>query len=191
MAVKTRPGAAGGGGSAAARGSRGAKKKGRPGRRGKQRSKKKGKLKCGDSGTYGDLNKKYADGKERDHIPSCAALIANAKNNLNGGEELCPAQEDAIRNAAQACAIPRGVHELYSKTYKWRNTKAQIAKDSNKRGGKKRAANRDTAAIKKGLKKKGASKECKKKYAAWAKDVNSRTQKSYEDMLRKAIKKTT
>lgn len=190
MTVKVKGANPGGSGAAAARGTKGARKRGGPGRRGR-RSKKKGKLKCGENGTYGELNKKYADGKERDHIPSCAALIANATNNLNGGEELCPAQEDAIRNAAQACAIPKGVHELYSKTFKWKNNKEQIAKDSNKRGGKKRAANRDTAAIKDGLKKSGASKECKREYAAWAKKVNGRTQKWYEDMLRKAIKKGT
>jgi hypothetical protein len=166
----------------------GGKKGGRGGRGGKKKPpRKKGKLKCGDSGKYGDLQKKYADGKERDHVPSCAALLQNAKN-IRNGRKLCPAQESAIRRAAQACAIPKGVHAQYSETFRGRNTRNQIQSDANN---KKKAANRDTAAINRGLKKSGASKDCQKKYAAWAETVNSRTQSWYEKMIRGAIAKGT
>ena len=173
-------------GASPAKGAKAASAKKKGGK--KARKKKKGKLKCGDSGKYGDLQKKYADGKERDHVPSCAALLKNAKDNVCVGQKLCPSQEGAIRRAAEACAISKGIHAKYSKTFRGRNTKSQVKSDANN---KKKAANRDTDAIKKGLKKSGASKECKKKYAAWAEKVNNRTQKWYENMITKAINKGT
>ncbi len=194
MTAGTVPPGTGGKGSKAAKKGQGAKKKGgkgRKGKKGKRPRKQKKKHKCGDSGSYGHMKDNYtADGKERDHIPSCAALIHNAKTNVFSGRKLCPAQETAIVRAASACAIPKGVHEAYSKTFKNRN-KATDSKgrklyerDANR---KKQAANRDTAAIKKGLKKKGASKQCRKAYTDWAKQVNGRTQKWYENMITKAV----
>jgi hypothetical protein len=183
-------------GSAAARKAKARKKKAGGGRRPKKRQapkkprKQKKKHKCGDSGSYGQMKDNYkADGKERDHVPSGAALVHNAKNNIFKGTDLCKEQISAIKRAGAACAIPKPVHDGYSKTWTYRNNetdskgKTLAERDGNN---KKKAANRDTAAIKKGLREKKASKECKKKYAAWAEKVNGRTQKWYENMIKKA-----
>jgi hypothetical protein len=143
--------------ASAAKKNKAAKKKGRPGRRSKKarKPKKKKKHKCGDSGSYGHMTDNYsADGKERDHVPSSAALMQNAKG-IFKGQTLCAAQLNAVKRAAEACVIPKGVHETYSKTFRNRNK----AKDSKGRKlyerdakNKKKAAKRDTKAIKKGLK---------------------------------------
>ena len=123
-------------------------------------------------------------------MPSGAALVHNAKNNIFKGTDLCKEQINAIKRAASACAIPKPVHDGYSKTWTYRNNekdskgKTLAERDGNN---KKKAAKRDTAAIKKGLKAKKASKECQKRYAAWAKKVNARTQNGYEGMITKAV----
>jgi hypothetical protein len=161
------------------------KKKAAGGGKAKKGGKKKGKLKCGDSGKYGDLKKKYADGKESDHVPSGASLVKNGQE-LMKPKQLCDAQKAAIKKAASACTIPKGVHAAYSLTFRGLNNKKLIAHDAKN---KKAAANRDTAAIKKGLQKEGASKECKKKYAAWAAEVNKRNKSWYESMIKTAVNK--
>ena len=197
MVVKTKPAAKSARGSAPAKKAKPRKKKAGGGRRPKKRKapkkpkKQKKKHKCGDSGSYGHMKDNYkADGKERDHVPSGASLVHNAKNNIFKGTDLCKEQISAIKRAASACAIPKPVHDGYSKTWTYRNNetdssgKTLAERDGNS---KKKAANRDTAAIKKGLREKKASKECKRKYAAWAKKVNARTQKWYENMITKAV----
>lgn len=166
------------------KGGKAQKAKGRRGKKGGSNKKKKGKLKCGDSGKYGDLQKKYADGKERDHVlpvlPCCRTrrtLVAKTCVLLRKVPYAAPPRPALSR---------KGIHAQYSKTFRGRNKRSQIKSDAKN---KKKAANRDTAAIKKGLRKSGASKECKKKYAAWAEKVNSKTQSWYENMIRGAINK--
>ncbi len=203
MVVKTKPAAKSARGSAAAKKAKARKKKAGGGRRPKKRKapkkprKQKKKHKCGDSGSYGHMKDNYkADGKERDHVPSCAALIHNARNNvLPRGTELCPAQENAIVRAASACVIPKPVHDNYSPTHSHKNNvkdprtgRTRAQRDGNN---KKKAAKRDTDAIKKGLKDKKASKRCQKKYAAWAEKIKERDQSWYEGMIKKAVNKAT
>jgi hypothetical protein len=184
--------APGGGGKKAkgAKGAKGAKSKKAKAKKGKaKRKKKKGKNKCGDSGTYGDLKKKYAGGNERDHVPSSRALQGMAEK-LSGGDALCPAQIGRLNNAASACAIPKRMHAKYSKTFRSRNRGREAngkKRYQNDASNPQRAARRDTKAIKQGMKKSGASKECQKKYAAWAKKVCERNRGWYNRMIKKAL----
>ncbi len=84
---------------------------------------------------------------------------------------------------AQACAIPKGVHKKYSKTYGGRGKKFRKADAKSPQ----KAAKRDTAAIKKGLDKQKVSKDCQKKYAKWATKMNAITPRQYDGMLKKAV----
>lgn len=191
MAAKRKPstgstpgaGPASGGPAAGARRGRG---------RGKSKRKKKKKHKCGDNGPHGKLKREFSAGKkdglnefERDHVPSFAALEKAAGNMLKKGK-LCPKQAGRLYSAADACAIPYGVHREYSETCGSKNDRAQIDSDA---GNLKKAANRDTAAVKDGLNKTKQSKECKKAYKDWADKVNARTKSWYDDLIKKAIKK--
>jgi hypothetical protein len=186
MAVKVKKGAAGGPNAPNARGGRGATARGKKGRGKKQKKKKKEKLKCGENGKYGDLKKKTGEGKfDRDHVPSKASLKERARK-LRGGQKLCDKQQTAIDNAGLSIAIPKWAHQFYSPTYGNKNNPTRIKKDAKNL---QTAARRDTAAVKRGMKKKGASKECQKKYAEWAKQVNAMTPKQYDSMLKKAMGK--
>lgn len=153
----------------------------------KKKGKKKDKLECGENGKYGDLKKKTGEGKfDRDHVPSKASLKERARNELRGGKELCPDQKKAIDNLAQAICIPKSIHSSYSPTYGGKNNPARILWDS---ANPQKAARRDTAEVLRGMKKDGVSKECRKKYADWAKKVNNTTPKQYDEMLSKAMGK--
>lgn len=184
MAYPKVPGGKGRGTGAA--GAKGAKGKGTRGKgakgKGAKKKKKKDKLKCGDSGKYGDLQKRTGGGKfDRDHVPSKAALKEFARKTLRGGRALCKRQASAIDKVGNAIAIPKGVHSEYSPTYGGRNSDSRISEDA---GDLQKAARRDTRNVKKGMK-----DPCKKKYAAWQKKVNSITNAGYKKMLKKAIGK--
>lgn len=189
--VNAAAGGAGGAGAGGAGGAGKGKAKGGKGRGAKtkkktNKKKKKDKLKCGESGSYGDLKKKTGDGQfDRDHVPSKASLKLRAEK-FGGGEGLCDAQKKAVDNAANAIAIPKWAHAYYSPTYGSRNTPSRIKQDAKN---PQAAARRDTAAVKRGMKKRGASKECQKKYDAWAKKVNGMTPAAYDKMLKKAVGK--
>ena len=149
-----------------------------------QKKKKKDKLKCGENGKYGDLKKKTGKGQfDRDHVPSKAALKERASEKFRGGRELCPKQAKAIDDLANAIAIPKWAHSGYSPTYGGNNTETKITDDAKNL---QKATRRDTAAMKKGMKEQGASKECQKEYAKWAKQVNKITPRQYDRMLKKA-----
>ena len=168
-------GPAGGEGAAGAQGDQGKPKK------------KKDKLECGENGSYGDLKKKTGGGEfDRDHVPSKASLKERARQTLTGGEKLCPDQARAVDNLASAIAIPKAIHSGYSPTYGGRNSPDRILDDALN---PQKAARRDTAKVLNGMKKDGVSKECRKKYAEWAKKVNNTTPAQYDEMLKKATGK--
>jgi hypothetical protein len=157
-------------------GAGGGKGKKGTGKKGKRRKKKQ--MKCGESGSYGDLKKKTGKGKfDRDHVPSKGALKEKAKQ-LNGGQKLCEAQKKAVDAIGNAIAIPKRIHQQYSPTYG--QSQSQAASDAKNL---QASAKRDTREVKKRIK----GKECKKKYAAWARKINKITNASYSRMLKKAI----
>lgn len=95
-------------------------------------------LKCGELGTYAELNEKKAQEKpdppkwERDHVPSQAAMLKAAQKDMVG---LAPAEitcvENGLSNHALTIAIPYGKHRKHSRTCgSKRNTPKQIDKDA-------------------------------------------------------------
>jgi hypothetical protein len=187
-AVGVKAGAAGGPGGKGAAGAKGASQRGKGGKN------KKKKHKCGDSGSYGKMKDNFkAAGMERDHIPSGAALVERGGNML--GKPLCESQANAVKRAASACAIPKGVHREFSLTCGSsadRNSPSRIASDGSAPPcgpgkGLQNAAERDTKAVQKGLRETGASKECRKAYAKWAKEVRGRDDNWYKGMIKKAL----
>ena len=183
--VGTIPPGSGDSSAGPAKGGKGGKAKGKGGK-GRKKKKQKDKMKCGESGKYGDLKKKTGDNKfDRDHVPSKASLKERARN-LNDGDKLCAKQAQAVDNVANAIAIPKWAHSYFSPTYGSRNTPDRIRQDAR---APQAAAKRDTAAMKKAMKDKGASKECQKAYAKWANKINNITPKQYDQMLRKAVGK--
>ena len=185
--TKAGPAKKGGGGKSKGQG-KGGKSKAKGGRKGRGKKKKK-KLKCGESGSYGELQKKDAQsvGMERDHVPSAGALRTRALDpSICGGEGLCKRQERAIARLASACAIPKGIHADYSRTFRGLNTPAQMSKDA---GNLKEAARKDTDRILKGLKPPKVSKQCRKKYLAWARKVKKRSKSWYDKKIKEAVKK--
>ena len=103
----------------------------KPDKKGKDsKVKPKSKLKCGQSGTYGDLKKSTgADKYDRDHIPSKAALLKRAQMRARG-KGLSKAQINAIVNQAESIAIPKVAHQKASRTYGRRNSSEKIKVDS-------------------------------------------------------------
>ncbi len=180
--AKVPGGKARGKGAAGAGGAAGGKGKGAGGKgKGKGKGKKKDKMKCGESGSYGDLKKKTGGGKfDRDHVPSKGALKRYAQDEVMGGKKLCKLQKAAVDKIGNTIAIPKGVHSGHSPTYGGLNTDKRIGEDA---ADLQKAAKRDTANVSKGMK-----DPCKKKYQAWAKKVNKMTNDDYYKMLDKAIK---
>src|SRR5262245_62084257 len=102
-AVGVKAGAGGGPGGQGAAGAKGGSQRGKGGKN------KKKNHKCGDSGSYGKMKDNFkSPGMERDHIPSGAALVERGGNLLK--TPLCADQARAVKRAAAACAIPKGVH---------------------------------------------------------------------------------
>jgi len=179
--VGTIPPGSGDSNSGPAKGGKGGKAKGKGGKGGKKK-KQKDKMKCGESGAYGDLKKRTGGGEfDRDHVPSKAALKEFARDKLRGGKALCKKQAKAIDNIGNTIAIPKGVHQNYSPTYGNKNSPSQIKKDASDL---QKAARRDTRNVNKGMK-----NPCKKKYEAWQKKINKMTNTDYKKMLSKAIGK--
>lgn len=134
----------------------------------------KGKLKCGDSGSYKDLKKKTGDGKfDRDHIPSKAALKERARE-LNGGRRLTPAQERAVDSWGNAIAIPRQAHIDVSPTYG--QTIAEARKDAKNLAG---AAKRDVDSMLDKISEYDADGGCREAYMTAAKRVIDMTNDDY------------
>jgi hypothetical protein len=77
-----------------------------------------------------------------DHIPSRAALVADAEARL--GRKLTPSELREIRDKGVTVALGEGSHVAHSRTYGGRNTAAQIAEDAKDLS---RAFGRDTEAI--------------------------------------------
>jgi hypothetical protein len=108
-------------------------------------------LKCGEVGTYAQLNKKRAFPKfERDHVPSAAAMRNAAKKAKRG---MSPAKLKCVNNRlkekALTIAIPTTTHRRFSRTCgSGRNTSKQINNDGDNLS---RAANKDLAQIQKAL----------------------------------------
>jgi hypothetical protein len=156
-----------------------------------QNKKKKEEMECGESGTYGDLKKKTGKGLfDRDHVPSKGALKEFARKELNLGQELCKDQKRAIDAVGEAIAIPKWLHQKFSRTYGGLNSESTIGTDA---ADLQAAAKRDVENVKKGLGDQNMSPECKKKYEAWADKVGETTNEQYRDKLSKAMQsgKTT
>ncbi|MFT3818408.1 MAG: hypothetical protein QM750_12365 [Rubrivivax sp.] len=145
---------------------------------GKDKGKKK--LKCGESGKYGDLKKKTGDGKfDRDHIPSKAALKARAEELLG---PLGAAEKAAIDKAAAAVAIPRQAHIDVSPTYGQKLGDA--AKDASNLSG---SARRDVEAMLKKIDEYDEDGGCKKAYQRAAAKILRMSNKDYDDWLVKIV----
>ena len=80
-------------------------------------------LKTGDLGSYRKLLRQTGDGtKDRDHIPSNAALQAAAATLAK--RKLTKPEKDRVKKAGQAIVIPKTLHKA-GRTYGGKNTKAQ------------------------------------------------------------------
>jgi len=137
----------------------------------------KEKLKCGDAGPYGKMQRKTGGGKfDRDHIPSKAALKARAAKRQ--GRELTPAEERAIDKAGDTIAIPREAHRDVSPTYG--QTLKGAATDSEDLAG---SAKRDIDAMLEEIDKYDADGGCKKAYKKAAKSILKKTNDEYDKWL--------
>ncbi len=136
-------------------------------------------LKCGELGTYAELNEKKAQEKpdppkwERDHVPSQAAMLKAAQNEvdflgLTGPEVTCI--ENGLSNHALTIAIPYGKHRKHSRTCgSKRNTPKQIDED---------AADLDSAARKDLLRmQKNITPGCAEAYREAAKEIRKQPHK--------------
>ena len=140
-------------------------------------------LKCGEVGTYAQLNKKRAKPKfERDHVPSAAAMLKAAKKGnpgMSANKLACVKRK--LKSQALTIAIPKGVHRGTSRTCGSRNNKAQIKKDSE---GLNSATNKDLNKIQKKLD--GPPKSpCADAYREAATDVRAQ---DHEGLIKKVVK---
>lgn len=155
----------------------------KPDKKGKDsKVKPKPKLKCGQSGTYRELKKSHANGHDRDHVPSKAALLKRAKD-LKGGP-LTKKEKSAIERASEAITIPKAAHQKASRTYAGRNKKLIVDDADNLAG----AAKADIAALLLELNKYADSK-CVKDYRKAAKKILLKRNKDYDNFLINLIKK--
>lgn len=146
------------------------------------KDKGKGKLKCGESGKYGDLRKKTGDGKfDRDHIPSKAALKARAEQLQ--GEPLSKAQRHAIDNAGETITIPRQAHIDVSPTHG--QSLADATRDSNDLAG---SAKRDVDAMLEKIDEYDEDGGCRKAYKAAAQAILQKTNADFDKMLGDILK---
>jgi len=142
----------------------------------------KGKLGCGESGTYGDLQKKTSKGKyDRDHIPSKESLLKRAEK-LNGS--LTTAEKSAIISAAEAIAIPKSAHQSVSPTYGGRNNPDLVKWDADH---PVEAAHDDTEKMLKDLDKHGADEKCKEAYRKAAQKIRNMSEDDYNKLIDDAI----
>lgn len=151
----------------------------------------KGKMNCGDNGSYEDLLKKDGEDKlDRDHVPSKAALKETAEEIIRKKRfKLSKAQLDAlfgkgnnpgiIAKKGQAIAIPKKDHQQHSDTYAGRNNPDKIKKDSEDL---QKAAEKDTKTIEE-AEGKEMDDECAKKYKKAADKIRKKTHAEYEKEL--------
>lgn len=143
------------------------------------------KMKCGELNQYGEQKKVTAGGKrDRDHIPSKAALKARAKELKNKGKRrksaLKPCQRRRIDNGALCIVIPRRAHQQVSPTYG--QSAADAAADSKDLAG---SADRDTKKMSRKLK--NYDPACVKAYRKAAKKIRKVTNKQYDAWLTKML----
>lgn len=129
-----------------------------------------------DCGKLAKYNKAPANRKanqlEADHVPSGAALKKAAENELRQmgvWDKLGPSGQESVLNSvynnASTITVPTDVHSE-GRTYKSKNTKAQIAADATDLNG---AARKDTAAIQNSMNSKDHG--CGQEYAKAAADL--------------------
>ena len=151
----------------------------------KQASSDKPWLKCGEVGTYAQLNKKRAKPKfERDHVPSHAAMLKAAKSRRRGlkGKQLS-CVKNRLKDQALTIAIPKGIHRKISRTCGSRNDPKQITKDS---GNLNKATNDDLTRIQNHLDAKDHG--CKEHYRQAAEQVKAQ---DHDQLIDDIIEKCT
>jgi len=147
-------------------------------------SKGKAKLKCGEGGTYKDLNKKTGGGKfDRDHIPSKSALKERARQ-LNDGKKLSPARQKAIDDWGNTIAVPRQAHQDISPTFGGRSNPTADAKDL------AGSAQRDVDAMLEKIDEYDADGGCKKAYKKASKKITSMKNSDYDREIEKILNST-
>jgi hypothetical protein len=133
-------------------------------------------LKCGEVGTYAQLNKKRAKPKfERDHVPSHAAMnkAAQGSRRLVGASKAVRKCVKAyVKDKALTIAIPKGVHRGFSRTCGHRNNASQISGDSKDLDA---AVDKDLASIQTHLD--GKESPCANAYSEAAKEVKKQDHK--------------
>lgn len=141
-------------------------------------------LDCGEVGEYGEQKKRSGkNAYDRDHIPSKAAL-KEAAVKLNGGAKLTTAQTKAVENLAISVVIPKAAHKDVSPTFTWKNQPELIKSDAKNL---QKAAQRDTAAMRKGLDK-YADEDCVEAYKAAADKIDAIDNKTYDAFLKDCLK---
>ena len=138
-------------------------------------------LKCGEVGTYAELNKKRAKPKfERDHVPSHASMVKAAKSYKRG---MSPAKlkcvKSRLKDQALTIAIPKSVHRGYSRTCGSRNNATQIKQDA---GNLDSAANKDLGRIQRHLDAKDSP--CAEHYREAAKQVRAQ---DHDALIKKVV----
>ena len=136
-------------------------------------------MKCGELNQYGEQKKVSGENKrDRDHIPSKAALKAKAEQ-MTGGE-LSDCVTSKIDKGALAIVIPKAAHQNASPTYG--QSPASASADA---GDLQKAAARDTKAMEKNL---GTyDKGCVKAYKKAARKIRKITNRQYENWIDKII----
>jgi len=142
-------------------------------------------LKCGEVGTYAELNKKRAKPKfERDHVPSHAAMNKAAQSSprmRNASKAVRKCVKSHLKDKALTIAIPKSVHRGFSRTCGSRNSATQIGGDAKDLD---RAANKDLAKIQAHLD--GKESPCAAAYREAAKEVRKQ---DHKQLIKEAIDK--
>ena len=141
-------------------------------------------LKCGEVGTYSQLNKKRAKPKfERDHVPSHAAMNKSAQGspkmeNASKSQRKCVKAK--LKARALTIAIPKRLHRGHSRTCGSRNNASQIKTDAKDLDS---AANKDLGRLQRHLD--GSESPCAAAYREAAKEVRAQDHKK---LINDAIK---
>lgn len=139
-------------------------------------------LRCGESGTYGDLKKKSGGGNyHRDHIPSKKALKQRAEDIL--GRKLKDYEAKAIEDGAFAVAIPAAAHRNESPTYGGRNKAIFQADADNLQD----AAERDVKTMKEHLD--GSDDGCAEAYKDATENTRRKKNDEYDKWIIDTVKK--
>jgi len=142
-------------------------------------------LKCGEVGTYAQLNKKRAKPKfERDHVPSHAAMNKAAQSSprmRNASKAVRKCVKSHLKDKALTIAIPKSVHRGFSRTCGHRNNASQISGDA---GDLNAATKKDLAAIQAHLD--GKESPCAQAYSEAAAEVKKQ---DHKQLIKEAIDK--